>query len=224
MKIIATNGEECKMMAEVISEAAKLSEDEFYNPSSYCYEEENDQYDEPDYDPNNDIIEPDYSEAYRLCEEIINSEGASLRLNKKQTENESETHQGQDRTFGIKKRLKDFLDEEWFDEFSSDSGKYTKEWREKMIDDLVESEYGDKLVQMWNEKPSKKNLIKCSLAGALIYINALKVKYIELAPHLDISIKDKNLADYMGSKKIKGLSEWLRKYVNGINDDQPFSD
>ena len=222
--LIATNGEEFKMMAEVISEAAKLSEDEFYNPlPNNDYVDDNDQYEEPDYDPNIDIIEPDYSEAYQLCEEIIKSEGTSLTLINRQTNNESETLQGQEKTFAIKKRLKDFLNEDWFDEFSNDSGKYTKDWREKMIDDLIESEYGDELVQMWNKKPSPKNLIKCSLAGALIDTDVLIVKYNKLAPRLGISIKNKTLEDYMGSKKIKDVLKWLREYLNNHNDE-PFSD
>lgn len=230
VSIIARNGDECKMMAEAILKAAHESEDEFYNPSPDHYENDDDQYYEPDNDPNDLYLGPDYSEAYRLCEEIISNTGASIKLINKREEKKKGRIPipDQDENYAIKRRLKDLLNADWFDEYSTDKDKYTVEWREELVNDLMKTEYKDEIVDMWKTKDGRKrnnkNLVKCSLLGSLLEVGVIKAQKSELASKLDISsIKDNSLADYLGSKKRAPYLEWLRNYVNTNNND-PFSD
>lgn len=224
IELIARDGKDCKMIAEAIINSAQKTEEEFYNSSSYYYEDENEQYDEPENESRDFFVGPDYSEAYQLCNGIISDNGASLNLIIREADKEKEVIESleeENNTFPIKKRLKDLLTGEWFDEFSIETEKYTADWRENMIDDLMNTNYEDDIVKMWKEK--KINLVKCSIVGALLEVGVLKGRKKELAQKLDIPISDKSKSDYIGNKKIAPYIEWLRGYVEN-NNNEPFSD
>ena len=108
---------------------------EFYNSSSYDYEEEQEQYDESENELSNISDGPDYSEAYQLCKDIISNSGSSLKLIRRETDKKKEEISSSKKQllFVIKKRLKDLLTDELFNKFSSNTTKYSKEWREKWI-------------------------------------------------------------------------------------------
>ena len=212
---IAKNEEEREMMAEAILNAAKQSEDEFYNPSSYDYEDDNEQNDFENNEPIDDYYEPDYSEAYQLCTAIIdNSEQVSLSI---------EEENNNTNTYAPERRLKDLLNKPWFDTFSTEKVKYNVEWREKLVEDLLKSKYGTEIVKTW---PTKCNMIKCSLVGGLLKVGVLEGKIKELAHsvHADINnVQENNVADYIGSKGRRPYLSWLQNYVNTDNSE-PFSD
>lgn len=219
---IATDGEDCKMVAEAIENAIEESK----LPKVYVDEEGGATIDTP---------HPDlYISAQDLCQTIIETKGESILYIKQnyttfvdssssRNENESDN-----RKYAPKRRLAEFLKGDWFDEFSTNSAKYTEAWRTKMVDELIESKYGVDIVNDWHEKgkesANKRNMIKCGLAGCLIMVGVLKCQKNKLAPKLGIGkVKNDTIADYLGRKKLQPYCEWLKTYVE-TNHEEPFSD
>ncbi len=207
IRVVAKNEDEAKMMAEAIKEAANKTEDEFYNPEPYI---ESDEYpnvpDEPEPDEWSNLT-PDYSETYNLCADIIEGDGYSKI--KKQTNNEKHDFPNK---IAVTRSLKSFFEENWFDDCSSDIQTYTKQWRERLIDDLLKSEWGPRIGEDWKMKRGDK--IKYGLVGLLYEYGVFKGKKSEIVAKLPRNDKpEATISDYMGSKGIKYYAEWLNNYL-----------
>lgn len=115
--------------------------------------------------------------------------------------------------FAPKKIIADLLCQNWFDEVCSDIDKYTTTWREKMVEALMESEYGEGIAREWAE-PDKRLQVKCAFVGALKDAGVIKGSYNALAPQLGImKVAHASLAKYMGYGKKQPYFDWLKQYV-----------
>jgi hypothetical protein len=202
--LLARKEEEEQMIADAIVNAAKADEDEFYKQAEPIPDDENDWEYCPEPDVDNDPC-PDYTAIYHLHSQIVNKECQLLSVynsqDKKKVNKVSPT-----------RKLKELLNGTWFDEFSKDKKKYTKLWREEMVDELMRSDFGYDIAQRWKKK---YNIIKYSLIGALKDVGVLDGTYIKIAEIIDNSSMDKkSIADYMGSKGEKNdLKKWLKYYL-----------
>lgn len=206
ISLVAKDQEECVMMANAIEKEVTNNE----QPDMYVNDETG----------NLEMITPDYPEAHQLCQGIING---NVKIILEQMESDlclEEEQDDEDKSLAPKQNLKDLLDGEWFDEFSNNRVKYDKPWRHKLIDDLLESEYGKDIISQWWNRPrkncSKVNLINFSFVGALIICKVIKGKYKEVAEKMNISnVTKTNAADYMGSKgePYRPYIAWLREHI-----------
>ena len=115
--------------------------------------------------------------------------------------------------FAPQKNICVFLCQEWFDEVSSDQKKYTRKWREKMMEALMNSEYIEDIADEWT-KAGKRNQIKCEIVGCLIDAGVIKSSYNALSSMLDIKgVKSESLARYMSNAKKRPYYDWLLEYV-----------
>ena len=115
--------------------------------------------------------------------------------------------------FAPQKNICVFLCQEWFDEVSFDQKKYTKKWREKMMEALMNSEYKDDIAAEWMNV-GKRNQIKCEIVGGLIDAGVIKRSYNALSSMLDIEgVKSESLARYMSNAKKRPYYDWLLEYV-----------
>ena len=208
IRIVSKNEDEAKLMAKAITEAAKKSEEDFYNPEQYI---EDDEYpDEPDEPDNNWDYTPDYSEAYNLCREIEEENGYSSIIRKPRT-----IEQEFKNKFAVKRNLQDFLEGDWFDEFSSDRETYTLEWRQQMIDDLLKSEWGPLIGQNWKKTFREK---KYALVGVLrdcgVITKRKKKDIVAKLKGLEDIISKDSIDRYMIRKDLKLYLDWMSDYVN----------
>lgn len=198
IQYFARNIDEQKMMAESI----KLSAEEF----EWEYNNNLQTYDSIDEDGKVIFIEDkplDLSAVHHICDEMISGKTCVLI---------KQSSLSLDNKTPVMINLKQFLLEDWFDDNSSNREKFTQEWRTKLIDDLLETEWGNIIINDWG---NKSNMIKCGLVGALKEIGVLKIKSKkQLAPLLNIDgVNNESVADYMGRQKLRPYYSWLRNYV-----------
>ena len=214
---IAKNSDEMKMMAEAIINGIK--EFEWENENDGYFDDEIGEWVKYKYD---------FTDAYQLCHDVINTNGECI-LHEKHKDETSNRLQINEKKFAPKRLLTDFLKENWFDDHSTNREKYTEEWRAKLVEDLIESEYGPEIVVLWHAKirkgASKCNMIKLGLAGCLIKVGVLKCSnYTALAKKIGFpKLKQDTIADYMGSKAYLPYYTWLKEYVE-TNHEEAFSD
>jgi hypothetical protein len=217
-RIIAKDDKEIQDVAQAIKEAAKDAEDEFYSstPNPELYEDCDECNYEPDYykEPDDDYYDcrlPDYSDAYHLCDSLINSENPANLIGKKP----AITHDRNINLFAPRKQLQMFLNEgDWFDNFSSDPQTYTKQWRNKMIEDLMNTNYGAFFANQWG---SRHNMYKCGLVGALKDVSVIKSrKKTEIGKKLKdfLNLNINTIADYMAEDRLKPYVNWLKDYID----------
>ena len=208
IRIVSKNEDEAKLMAKAITEAAKKSEEDFYNPEPYI---EDDEYpDEPDVPDKNWDYTPDYSEVYNLCREIEEGNGYSSIICKPRTIEQEFTNK-----FAVKKVLQDFLEGDWFDEFSSNRETYTLEWRKQMIDDLLKSEWGPMIGQNWQKTFREE---KYALVGVLrdcgIITEGKKKDLVAKLKGSEDVVSKVSIDRYMIRKDLKRYLDWMIDYVN----------
>lgn len=200
---VAKGEDEAKMLATAITEAAQKTEDEFYNPEPYV---EDDEYiDVIDSDDNN--YTPDFSEAYSFCADIIERGGYQSLISKGQKNDYDFINK-----LAVQRGLKDFLDGNWFDEFSSDDETYTSQWRESLVDNLLNSKWGPQIGEDWKNKRASK--IKYALIGVLYDNNVLKGQKVEIARRLiNAGKKESTITKYMNDSEFRYYSDWLSDYL-----------
>jgi hypothetical protein len=76
--------------------------------------------------------------------------------------------------FAIVKNLTEALAKEWFWNLRTDK-KYSKEWIEAFLNDLMASEWGETIAQEWKVK-SKRLKLECKITGTLIDAGVLEGK------------------------------------------------
>lgn len=116
--------------------------------------------------------------------------------------------------FAPQKNLSVFLCQEWFEQVSTNKKKYTKEWREGLMEALMASRYKDEIALLWTE-PEKRLQLKCAIVGTLKDAGVIKGSYSALALLLDIKeVESASLAKYMGYGKKQSYYDWLIENLN----------
>lgn len=118
--------------------------------------------------------------------------------------------------FAPKKNLQIMLCEEWFDKVSADKKRYTTAWREKLVADLMASEYGEGIAMTWRNSDQRLQ-IKGRLIGALIAAGVINKKALAVARTYYNTNENrpevKTLAKYMGDSRREFYTDWLKGYV-----------
>ena len=111
--------------------------------------------------------------------------------------------------FAPKKNLSVFLCQDWFDQVSTNKNKYTKKWREGLMEALMNSQYQDEIAMLWGDS-EKRLQVKCAIVGTLKDAGVIKGSYNALAPRLGIDeVESASLAKYMGYGKKQAFYDWL---------------
>ena len=123
--------------------------------------------------------------------------------------------------FAPKRILQDLLAMEWFDKVSTDKKRYTVEWRNQLIEDLMKSEYRDKIAEAWSKKDMRLQ-VKGRIMGALSAAGALKKSALAIAriyygTGANNTKEVKTLAKYMGDSRKEYYADWIKEYVKGRN-------
>lgn len=118
--------------------------------------------------------------------------------------------------FAPTKNLQVLLCEEWFDKVSADKNKYTAAWREKLVTDLMASEYRDKIAEDWAASDQRLQ-IKGRIIGALIAAGVINKKALAVARTYyntnENTAEVKTLAKYMGDSRKEYYTDWIKEYV-----------
>ena len=114
--------------------------------------------------------------------------------------------------FAVSKNLKVLLQSESLRNLFSDK-QYNSHWCEQFVDELMASECGDWILDMWSER-SKRLKLKCMIVGILCDAGILGRNYSQIAKRLDMEReKTATLAKYMGLGKRQPIAEWMMKHV-----------
>ena len=129
--------------------------------------------------------------------------------------------------FAPKRILQDLLCMEWFDKVSMDKKRFTVEWRNQLIEDLMKSEHRDEIAEAWSNKDLRLQ-VKGHVMGALsaagvLKKSALAVARIYYGTGADNTKDVKTLAKYMGDSRKEYYADWIVEYVNSSveNSVQP---
>ncbi len=115
--------------------------------------------------------------------------------------------------FGPKNSLSIMLCKEWFDEVSANKRKYTREWREKLMEALLDSEYKDEIAIRWEDN-KKQIQMRCEIVGTLIDAKVIKGSYRMVAALLPIKdVKPDSMARYMSNAVNQSYYEWLPAFA-----------
>jgi hypothetical protein len=122
--------------------------------------------------------------------------------------------------FAPKKNLQVLLSEEWFDKVSMDKKRFTVEWRNQLIEDLMKSEYRDEIAEAWANKDLRLQ-VKGHVMGALSAAGVLKKSALAIArvyygTGADNTKEVKTLAKYMGDSRKVYYADWIVEYVNNL--------
>lgn len=128
----------------------------------------------------------------------------------------------------VRAELKTLLKGAWFDKYCSDKEKFTIEWREHFVDDLIASEYGQKIIAEWDDRCQviKGHILGClqeagvfneevsglKIARTILYPNALQ-KSENREEEEEKKKKSKTLSSYMGKGKRQKYYYWVIEYV-----------
>ena len=120
--------------------------------------------------------------------------------------------------------LQRMLEGEWFDKVSANKEKYNKEWRNALIADLMASEHGAYIAELWTHK-DKILTVKGRIVGVLAKAGVLKGSNLAIARcflGFDKNTRDEDekkeastFANYMGRWKKEPYADWITHYVNG---------
>ena len=119
--------------------------------------------------------------------------------------------------------LQKMLQKEWFDIVCSDVTIFKKDWRNKMVSDLMSSEYGAYIAKLWEHK-NKIQIIKGKFVGSLVLAGVLKGSNLAIARAylgIDKNTHDKDektetstFANYMGLGRKEPYLDWIIDYVD----------
>lgn len=119
--------------------------------------------------------------------------------------------------------LQRMLEGDWFDDRSTNKELYNKEWRTKLVSDLMASEHGAYIATLW-EHDDKRLTIKGRLIGILVGAGVLKTNNAAIArASLGISNNTRDedekrevntFGKYIGEWKKEPYADWVRDYVD----------
>ena len=118
--------------------------------------------------------------------------------------------------------LQKMLQGEWFEKICIDKAIFKVGWRNKLVSDLMASEYGAYIAKLWAHK-EKILTIKGKFVGTLVLAGVLKGSNLAIARTflgIDKNMRDKDekteastFANYMGQGKSEPYSDWIIDYV-----------
>ena len=119
--------------------------------------------------------------------------------------------------------LQRMLEGEWFDKVSANKDTYNKVWRNGLIADLMASEHGAYIAELWTHR-DKILSIKGRLVGTLAKSGALKGSNLAIARcflGIDKNTRDEDekkeastFAKYMGQWQKEPYADWIIQYVS----------
>ena len=119
--------------------------------------------------------------------------------------------------------LQRMLEGEWFDKVSANKDIYNKVWRNGLIADLMASEHGAYVAELWTHK-DKILSIKGRLVGTLAKAGVLKGSNLAIARcfrDIDKNTRDEDekkeastFAKYMGQWQKEPYADWIIQYVS----------
>jgi hypothetical protein len=119
--------------------------------------------------------------------------------------------------------LQRMLEGDWFDKNSTNKKLYNKEWRTKLVSDLMASSHGAYIATLW-EHEDKRASIKGKLIGTLVGAGVLKSNKAAIArAFLGISDKTRDedekrevntFGTYIGRWKKEPYADWVKDYVS----------
>ena len=122
--------------------------------------------------------------------------------------------------------LQRMLEGDWFDKNSTNKKLYNKEWRTKLVSDLMASSHGAYIATLW-EHEDKRASIKGKLIGTLVGAGVLKSNKAAIArAFLGISDKTRDADEkkevntfgtYIGRGKKEPYADWVKDYVDKMS-------
>lgn len=122
--------------------------------------------------------------------------------------------------------LQRMLEGDWFDKNSTNKKLYNKEWRTKLVSDLMASSHGAYIATLW-EHEDKRASIKGKLIGTLVGAGVLKSNKAAVArAFLGISDNTRDADEkkevntfgtYIGRGKKEPYADWVKDYVDKMS-------
>jgi hypothetical protein len=122
--------------------------------------------------------------------------------------------------------LQRMLEGDWFDKNSTNKKLYNKEWRTKLVADLMVSKHGAYIAKLW-EHDGKRPKIKANLIGTLVGAGVLTTNKSAIArTFLGISDKTRDedekrevntFGTYIGRGKKEPYADWVKDYVDKMS-------
>jgi hypothetical protein len=122
--------------------------------------------------------------------------------------------------------LQRMLEGDWFDKNSTNKKLYNKEWRTKLVSDLMASSHGAYIATLW-EHEDKRASIKGKLIGTLVGAGVLKSNKAAIArAFLGISDNTRDADEkkevntfgtYIGRGKKEPYADWVKDYVDKMS-------
>lgn len=115
--------------------------------------------------------------------------------------------------FAPTKHLTLLLQEEWFSLLTTNEALYNQHWKERLVGELMQSEWGKQIARDWAVS-EKRLTLKCMIVGCLKDAGVIKGSYNQIAKLLDFD--DENtatLAKYLGMGKKQPYADWISDYV-----------
>jgi hypothetical protein len=122
--------------------------------------------------------------------------------------------------------LQRMLEGDWFDKNSTNKKLYNKEWRTKLVSDLMASSHGAYIATLWEHK-DKRASIKGKLIGTLVWAGVLKSNKAAIArAFLGISDNTRDADEkkevntfgtYIGRGKKEPYADWVKDYVDKMS-------
>ena len=119
--------------------------------------------------------------------------------------------------------LQRMLEGDWFDKVSTNKKLFNKEWRTKLVSDLMASEHGTYIATLW-EHADKRLTIKGRLIGTLVGAGVLKTNNAAIARAFlgfsdntrdeDEKREVNTLGKYIGEWKKEPYANWVKEYVD----------
>ncbi len=118
--------------------------------------------------------------------------------------------------------LQRMLEGDWFDKVSNNKGLYNKEWRTKLVAELMASEHRAYIARLWEHK-DKRSTIKGQLIGTLVGAGVLSSNKSAVArAYLGISDNTRDADEkkevntfgkYIGQGNKEPYADWVKDYV-----------
>ena len=119
--------------------------------------------------------------------------------------------------------LQRMLEGDWFDKVSTNKKLYNKEWRTKLVSDLMASEHRTYIATLW-EHADKRLTIKGRLIGTLVGAGVLKTNNAAIARAFlgfsdntrdeDEKREVNTFGKYIGEWKKEPYANWVKEYVD----------
>lgn len=130
----------------------------------------------------------------------------------------------------VRAALKLFLRETWFDKFSTNKKRFTTEWRDRFVGDLIESEYGEAIIaDFTNETRDKRQIVKGAIVGCLKAAGVFEESDLSIARAIlypqgskqplsqeeetERKKKSKTLSSYIGREMKQKYYYWVLEWV-----------